>query len=403
MATREWMAQIREEMRVNVTDWGDATRVDVNQLGMRFQVAVVPEGERQGWMQAQNAALCETLAEMAAQYGGGAASFGEWSVDVGLCYNDADLLVEKGASAQSGVPSEASLFWAAPESGWGVRVHAAAYIPQGAQPSFEQTVWQPESLPYHVERACGLAPATITTFGGARQVFVAGLGSWDEQYRLVYAGNYRGQARYVLKMLADLCDEAGGDCDDVVRVRAHVPSPEAIPFLREELHQRWQGNVRPVVQIVVREQEHTDAQVWAVLSDGAHPVTHRMEELQSLDGTAPTVHIADARDWEVIEAGGLRGEPQASAARQVEQVLEQIEALQRQTEIRPDDMCVVRAWINSPELERLFVERVGEVANPNALHLIPCVDGEREQAPRLEAGLTARRLHLWRVEEEQGL
>jgi len=397
MATREWMAHVREEMRVNVTDWGDATRVDVNQLGTRFQVAVLPEGERQGWVQAQNAALYETLAETAARYGGGAGSFGEWSVDVGLCFEDVGFPVDKGLPERSGDISEPSLFWTAPESGWGVRMHAAAYVPQGTQSSFQQMIWQPESLPYHVERACGLAPAMITAFGGARQVFVAGLGSWDEKYRLVYAENSRGQARYVFRMLADLCAEMGGDCTDIVRMRVHVPSPEAVPILQEEVRQVWQGDVRPVVQAIVREQEFTDVQVLAIVSDGAHPVTHRMEELAAPDGAGPTVHLADARDWEVIEAGGLRGEPGAPADRQVEQVLGQIETLQRQTETEPEDVCVVRTWTNSPELEHLFVERVGEVANPNALHLIPCIDGVRSQRPRLEVGLTVRRLHLWRA------
>lgn len=397
MATREWMAHVREEMRVNVTDWGDATRVDVNQLGTRFRVAVVPEGERQSWAQAQNAALCEMLAETAARYGGGAESFGEWSVDVGLCYEDADLPMDKEVAETFDSSAEPGLFWATPESGWGVRMQAAAYVPQGDQPSFQQTAWQPETLPYHVERACGLAPAMRTTFGGACQVFVAGLGSWDERYRLVYAGNYRGQARYVLRMLADLCGEAGGTCEDVVRLRVHVPSPEAIPILQEEIHQLWQGEVRPVVQAIVREQDFTDMQMLAILSEGTHPVTHRMEELEAPDGATPTVHMADARDWEVIEAGGLRGDPAAPAERQVEQVLSQIETLQRQTEIDTEDVCVVRAWVNSPELERLIAERIGEVANPSALHLIPCMDGVRSKRLRLEAGLTARRLHLWRA------
>ena len=132
---------VRRRMRIRHTDWGDAVRIDLNQLGSRLPAQGVQgatwseeagEALRDEWAESQNVALCDTLTEVAARLGGNFDSFAEWTVLHNRRYDGTHMRSERRARFGPGYRAAiTTLGWAHPSANLSTCIQAVGYVPRG--------------------------------------------------------------------------------------------------------------------------------------------------------------------------------------------------------------------------------------------------------------------------------
>ena len=186
---------VRRQMRIRQTDWGDAVRIDLNQLGAHLPARGIQgatwseaasEALRDEWSESQNVALCDTMTEVAAGIGGGFDSFVEWTVLHNKRYDGTHMRNERRNRFRRGYRAAiTTLGWAHSRTSLSTCIQAVGYVPK-ARATFHQAVWRPESL-YDTE-FMALAPAVVTRFGGGRQIHLSGVVAWDEGINPLFEG-----------------------------------------------------------------------------------------------------------------------------------------------------------------------------------------------------------------------
>ena len=397
---------VRRYMRVRLTDWGDAVRIDLNQLGARLPAQGAPgatwseatgESLRDEWAESQNEALCDTMADVAACSGGGFDSFAEWTVLHNRRYDGAHMRELRRARFRRGYRAAiTTLGWAHPRTPLSTSIQAVAYVPKTGA-GFKQSVWRPESL-YDTE-FMALAPAVVTDFGGGRQIHLSGVVAWDERINPLFEGQPERQITHVFDLIQDVFSEGGGSLGDVVRLRPFAHSSEIARIIRAEVSHRWAGSPKPVVMVSDSRKFgdppslYAEIQVMGVTSDGHGRVRHREAELpvETIDEGATRIRCSRAREWEMVHVGELRARPDASWMREAEQVTGQISAVLERMSLTPDDVCLTLAYVSSPEAAAAFPETVTGAVPVETVHVLPCPAMPELDGSCIKVEMTARR------------
>ncbi len=397
---------VQRRMRVRHTDWGDAVRIDLNQLGAHMpsrgpQGATWSEatGEalRDEWSESQNEALCDTLTDVAAGLGGSFDSFAEWTVLHNRRYDGTHMRDARRARFSPGYRAAiTTLGWAHPNAALSTCIQAVGYVPK-TRATFEQTSWRPESL-YDTE-FMALAPAVVTRFGGGRQIHLSGVVAWDDDINPLFEGQPERQISYVFDLIQDVFHEAGGSLADVVRLRPFAHSTRIARLIRTEVGRRWAGNPHPVV--MMSDSRHfgdppslyAEIQVMGVISDNRCGVRHSEMELPAgITGDGLTcIRSCRARDWELIQVGELRALPGSDGKREAAQVTEQIAAILEGASLTRGDICLIFAYVSSPETAAAFSEAVSEAVPPDTVHVLPCPPMPELAGRRIKVEMTARK------------
>ena len=312
---------VQHQMGSHITDWGDALRIDLNQLG-----ALLPGGGaggetwseetsealRNNWSESQNIALCDTMTAAAKEIGGDFRSYVEWTVLHNRLYDGThmrDLRRERFGPGHRA--SITTLGWAHPDATVSTCIQAVGYVPTG-KGSFKQEVWQPDCL-YDTE-FMALAPTVITSFGGARQIHISGLVAWDDEINPLFVGEPERQIGHVFDLIRDIFEEAGGTLSDVARLRPFAHSTEIAERIRSQIGDSWQGFPRPSVMMSDSRsfgnppKLYTEIQVMGVLADGDSVVVQ--EEHPGPKGLPDqdcvVVRSSTSRDWELLHVAELR-------------------------------------------------------------------------------------------------
>ena len=93
------------------------------------------------------------------------------------------------------------------------------------------------SRDYHVP-VLGFSQAVISSVGTVDTLYVSGLTARKDDGEIVCVGDPTGQTRQVLKSLALILAEVGGDLDDVVRIVTYLVNMEhheAVHAVRREV------------------------------------------------------------------------------------------------------------------------------------------------------------------------
>ncbi len=397
---------VRRHMRVRHTDWGDAVRIDLNQLGARLPAQGAPgatwseatgESLLDEWAEAQNEALCDTMADVAACSGGGFDSFAEWTVLHNRRYDGAHMRELRRRRFPQGYRAAiTTLGWAHPGTPLSMSIQAVAYVPKTGA-GFKQAVWRPESL-YDTE-FMALAPAVVTDFGGGRQIHLSGVVAWDERINPLFEGQPERQISHVFDLIQDVFSECGGSLGDVVRLRPFAHSSEIARIIRAEVSRRWGGRPKPVV--MMSDSRHfgdppslyAEIQVLGVMSDGQCGVRHREAELPrgTIDEDATRIRCSRAREWEMVHVGELRGRPASGWKREAEQVAGQISSVLERMSLTPDDVCLTLAYVSSPEAAAAFPETVTGAVPVETVHVLPCPAMPELDGRCIKVEMTARR------------
>ena len=397
---------VRRYMRVRLTDWGDAVRIDLNQLGARLPAQGAPgatwseatgESLRDEWAESQNEALCDTMADVAACSGGGFDSFAEWTVLHNRRYDGAHMRELRRARFRRGYRAAiTTLGWAHPRTPLSTSIQAVAYVPKTGA-GFKQSVWRPESL-YDTE-FMALAPAVVTDFGGGRQIHLSGVVAWDERINPLFEGQPERQISHVFDLIQDVFSEGGGSLGDVVRLRPFAHSSEIARIIRAEVSRRWAGSPKPVVMMSDSRKFgdppslYAEIQVMGVTSDGHGRVRHREAELpvETIDEGGTRIRCSRAREWEMVHVGELRARPDASWMREAEQVTGQISAVLERMSLTPDDVCLTLAYVSSAEAPAAFPETVTGAVPVETVHVLPCPAMPELDGSCIKVEMTARR------------
>ncbi len=397
---------VRRRMRVRQTDWGDAVRIDLNQLGARL-----PSQEKQGatwseatsealrdeWSESQNEALCDTMMEVAARWGGTFDSFAEWTVLHNKLYDGTHMRDVRRARFSHGYRAAiTTLGWAHPKTRLSTCIQAVGYVPK-AQVTFEQAMWRPESL-YDTE-FMALAPAVVTRFGGGRHVHLSGVVAWDEEINPLFEGQPERQISRVFDLIEDVFQEAGGSLADVVRLRPFAHCTRIAGLIRAEVSRRWAGYPRPVVMMSDSRRFgdpprlYAEIQVMGVMSDGHSGVRHSEMDLPAgiPDEGATRIRFSRARDWELIQVGELRAPPGTDPNREAEHVTGQMAAALERVSLTRSDICLTFAYVSSPEAATAFQEAVTQAAPMDTVHVLPCPAMPELEGRRIKVEMTARR------------
>jgi len=367
---------LEQDLKVKNIRIAGVTRVDVHRLG-----ALVPEGlrdpggdkeGRKAWVAQHDDALLNTLEGTATAHGGDFSSFAEWTTMCGVLYDFGDINSKRRERFKDPYRAAIStVFGVNLESGLGALIQATAFVPDRGV-DFEMTAWQPEAL-YDTE-FMALAPAVTVRFGGARQVYLSGVMDWDNDHVQLHTDDARQQIRSVLLRIINSMTEAGGDANDVVRLRPILPTADCLPILQEELSSLWKGAIPPVVTPIaglpMPKGQFAEIQAYGMVSD-QHPVTHEV-----LEGVG---RRARARDFEVIQAGPFSGSA-AEGARSVKAFLSA-------QKLASADLANMLVFCRTPADGRDFAEMAA--IDPACLHLIPARPENPLAGGRILVELTA--------------
>ncbi len=398
---------VRRRMRVRHTDWGDAVRIDLNQLGARLPShstdgvtwsEATSEALRDEWSESQNEALCDSMTEVAAGMGGGFDSFAEWTVLHNKLYDGTHMRDVRRARFTRGYRAAiTTLGWAHPKTLLSTCIQAVGYVPKD-RVEFEQTAWRPESM-YDTE-FMALSPAVVTRFGGGRQIHLSGVVAWDKEINPLFEGQPERQITHVFDLIQGVFEEGGGTLSDVVRLRPFAHSTDIAKIIRCEVNRRWAGLPGPVVLMSDSRRFgdpprlYTEIQVMGVMSDDRFEVGHSEIELPPgvLDDGTTGIRSSRARDWELIQVGELRAAPGAGPAQEAEQLAAQMAAVLEHASLTPDDVCLTFAYISSLEIAGAFSKAVPQAAPLDTLHVLPCPAMPELEGRHIKVEMTARRL-----------
>jgi enamine deaminase RidA (YjgF/YER057c/UK114 family) len=378
-----------EAMEVTRTVLGDVIRLDIAGVGARLPAAlrprpdegppgaVAPGATAQHFARAQNVAICDALTGAAAAAGGGFDSLAEWTVLYASGgYDGADMRGVRRARFRPGYRAAITTLGAAdPRRGWGVRVNGVAYVARRPG-ALDLRLWQPAAL-YTTEQMV-LAPATVASFGGARQIYFSGLVAWDRQLNVLHADAPRRQVRHVLELLEACLTEQGGDRSSVLRLRPFTHSPEMGALIREEIDAFWRGLAPPSVCLFDGTsfghppRLHMELQAVAVLPDPV--LAHSGGQASGEPGAGasrPTIcrHRAGALDLASIAeltVSEAAGDADAQAAR----LVEQLSACAAAGGLSVDDVRRVFAYVTSDAVEGALRRRLRAVTGA-VLHAVP--------------------------------
>lgn len=360
---------VRRCMRIRHTDWGDAVRIDLNQLGSQLPAHGVQgatwseaagEALRDEWSESQNEALCDTMTKVAAGIGGGFDSFAEWTVLHNKRYDGTHMRSERRARFGRGYRAAiTTLGWAHPRTSLSTCIQAVGYVPK-PRSTFQQAMWRPESL-YDTE-FMALAPAVVTRFGGGRQIHLSGVVAWDEGINPLFEGQPERQIRHVFDLIQDVFEEGGGSLADVVRLRPFAHCTRIARLIREEVEQRWAGHPRPVVMMSDSRRFgdppslYAEIQVMGVISDNDDDMRHSETQLPAgiPDEGALRIRRSRARDWELIQVGELRAPPDADPHGEAEHITELLATVLERLSLSRREICLTFAYVSSPETAAAF-------------------------------------------------
>lgn len=388
---------VRSQLKVRTTDWGEVLRLDVNQLGAQVPDDL-PEQDRQAWAAAQNASMCQTLAELAATHGGEFSSFAEWTVTTGALYDGGDMRTRRKERFNHGYRAAiTTLPWLDPANRWGGRLQATAYIPKTIDASFSQSLWQPKAL-YDTE-FMALAPAVVTNLTNARLLYISGVVAWDRDIKPLFAADPRRQIRHVLEVLGAIIEEAGGTLSDIVRLRPFAHSPEIAAIIREEVLDLWRGQIPPTLLVADGvdfgnpPQLHTEIQVMGLLANDAQKVIHRQIEPVGITGAdaALVIRTSRTRDFELLQAGEIRSQSNIAPDKEAVHVLQTMVAVLNLANFFPQEICLALVYAGSARVAELFGKLAGNVFPREAIHIVPCKPMREMGKRQLKVELTARR------------
>ncbi len=397
---------VRRRMRIRHTDWGDAVRIDLNQLGARLPSRGMQgatwsetnsEALRDEWSESQNEALCDTLTEVAAGLGGSFDSFAEWTVLHNKRYDGTHMRDVRRARFSRGYRAAiTTLGWAHPKTGLSTCIQAVGYVPK-PRAMFEQASWRPESL-YDTE-FMALAPAVVTRFGGGRQIHLSGVVAWDDAINPLFEGQPERQISHVFDLIQNVFHEAGGSLTDVVRLRPFAHSTRIAQLIRTEVSRRWADHPRPVVMMSDSRRFgdppslYAEIQVMGVMPDSHCEVRHSEMELPAgiTDEGLTRIRCSRARDWELIHVGELRARPGAGPNQEAEQVTEQMAAVLDRASLTRSDICLTFAYVSSPETAAAFSEAVSQAVPVDTVHVLPCPTMPELEGRRIKVEMTARK------------
>ncbi len=397
---------VRRHMRVRHTDWGDAVRIDLNQLGSQLPAYDIQgatwsettgEALRDEWSESQNVALCDTMTEVAAGFGGGFGSFAEWTVLHNKRYDGTHMRDVRRARFGHGYRAAiTTLGWAHSRTGLSTCIQAVGYVPRPGA-TFHQAIWRPESL-YDTE-FMALAPAVITRFGGGRQIHLSGVVAWDEDINPLFEGQPERQIRHVFDLIQDVFEEGGGSLSDVVRLRPFAHCTRIARLIRKEVDRRWSGRPRPVVMMSDSRRFgdspslFAEIQVMGVLSDSDSEVRHSETRIPAgvPDDGALRIRRCRARGWELIQMGELRAPRGTDPCREAEQVAEQLATVIDRLSLSRREICLTFAYVSSPETAEAFPEIVSQAVPAETVHVLPCPAMPELDGRRVKVELTAGR------------
>jgi enamine deaminase RidA (YjgF/YER057c/UK114 family) len=394
-------------MGVNVTDWGDAMRLDLNQLGASLP-DVDGNGEtwseetsqalRNSWSEAQNLALCDAMTAAAGEIGGDFRSFVEWTVLHNKLYDGThmrDIRRERlGPDHRAAITT---LGWSHPEATVSTCIQAVGYIPKG-KGDFKQEVWQPECL-YDTE-FMALAPTVVTTFGGARQIHISGLVAWDNETNPLHVGDPVGQIAHVFELIEEIFKEAGGSLACVTRLRPFAHSTEIAGLIRDRIVESWNGIPRPSVMMSDSRsfgnppKLYTEIQVMGVLPDSDSQVDQKENEIPASlpDQDCIVVRSSIARDWEMLHVAEVRPSSKGDPAEEAQQVTAGLKEVMEAQDLTRDDVCLILAYASSLEGAKAFTNAATELVDGETLHILPCPDMPELNGRSIKAEMTARKL-----------
>ncbi len=399
-------ADVRRHMRVRHTDWGDAVRIDLNQLGSQLPAHGIQgatwsetagEALRDDWSESQNVALCDTMTEVAAGFGGGFDSFAEWTVLHNKRYDGTHMRSVRRARFGHGYRAAiTTLGWAHSRTGLSTCIQAVGYVARPGA-AFHQAIWRPESL-YDTE-FMALAPAVITRFGGGRQIHLSGVVAWDEDVNPLFEGQPERQIRHVFDLIQDVFEEAGGSLSDVVRLRPFAHCTRIARLIRKEVDRRWSGRPRPVVMMSDSRRFgdppslYAEIQVMGVLSDNDSEVRHWETRIPTglPDDGALRIRRCRARGWELIQVGELRAPRGTDPNREPEHVAEQLASVLERLSLARREICLTFAYVSSPETAAAFSEIVSHAVPADTVHVLPCPAMPELDARHVKVELTAGR------------
>ena len=397
---------VRRQMRIRQTDWGDAVRIDLNQLGAHLPARGIQgatwseaasEALRDEWSESQNVALCDTMTEVAAGIGGGFDSFVEWTVLHNKRYDGTHMRNERRNRFRRGYRAAiTTLGWAHSRTSLSTCIQAVGYVPK-ARATFHQAVWRPESL-YDTE-FMALAPAVVTRFGGGRQIHLSGVVAWDEGINPLFEGRPERQICHVFDLIQDVFQEGGGSLVDVVRLRPFAHCTKIARLIRAEIERRWAGHPRPVVMMSDSRRFgdppslYAEIQVMGVLSDNDVEVRHAETQLPAglPDEGALRIRRSRARNFELIQVGELRAPPDAEPQREAEHVTAQLATVFERLSLSRNDVCLTFAYVSSPETAAAFPEIVSQAVPMDTVHVLPCPAMPELDARHIKVELTAVR------------
>ncbi len=398
---------VRHQMGSRITDWGDALRIDLNQLG-----SLLPGGDlggetwseetsealRNNWSESQNLELCDAMASFAKEAGGDFRSYVEWTVLHNRLYDGThmrDLRRERFGPGHRA--SITTLGWLHPESSLSTCIQAVGYVPTG-NGSFKQEVWQPECL-YDTE-FMALAPSVITTFGGARQIHISGLVAWDNEINPLYVGDPERQIQHVFDLIREIFEEAGGTLSDVTRLRPFAHSTEIAGLIRSRIGECWKGIPAPTVMMSDSQsfgnppKLYTEIQVMGVLSDGDSVVVQEERPAPEVlpDRDCLMVRSSTSRDWEMVHLAELRPAEPGSPKHEAAQVAYAMEAVLADEGLSNDDLCLVLAYASSPESAEAFKMGASGPFDLETLHILTCPEMPELKGRSIKVEMTARKM-----------
>ena len=360
----------------HVTDFGDVLRIDLNQLG-----APVPQTpadqEREAWALAQNEALCAHMETVARRHAGDFRSFVEWTVLNGTSYDGSSMRTVRRRMFGDGYrASITTLGWFRCDR-YSARIQCVGYVPKaGAAGRFRQEIWRPAAL-YDTE-FMGLAPATVTTFDGAKQIFLSGVVAWDDDIRPLQTDDPRRQVRMVLERIGAVFEEAHGSRHDVLRLRPFAHSPQIAAIIRDEAGRFWAGGPAPAIMLAESQsfgtppQLYTEIQAMGVVPDRGGTVTQ--DEITLPAGgdrqTALRVRRAATRRWALAEVAEIRSEP-GTAAAQCDMICAQAQAALQALAALGTDVCLAFCYVSGEAVARELPAALQRVVAPQSIHLVP--------------------------------
>lgn len=384
---------VMEEGQVNVSDWGDIIRIDLNNLGARVPETLEEESVA-AWKEKQNEAICETMQSFAANYGGDFNSFAEWTVTGGPLYDGKSMRdVRKSLFADNYRAAITTCKYSAEDSDWATRIQATAFIPKSGNVKFSQIGWEPDSL-YSTE-FMALSPAVTTEFDGVKLLHLSGVVAWNKQRDILFRDDPRNQIRHVLEKITAAFEEAGGSKEDICRIRPFTQSAEMSALVREEVDHYWSGTSLPVVMNADRwnvDDLVTEIQVCGLIGVD-RIVKHEEVEHALHDEKHARIRRSSYGQRELIHIGEIRAEEGTEdPGDEVRQVLRQIGDVMQSLSVTGEEVNLAMVYAGTKEVIRLFHQSAADVLPAQKVHIVPCGIIQEMGGRQLKVELTINRI-----------